>query len=297
MTLVAAILIVVRRTCPVKTGGTPLAANEMVVRRHRLSGLAMITSSHRHFALAFSCLPSFGLPRSGASTPRPASPCGDVSHLLPVIHARAPTPRVLQWWLSPPHQQTRRRRCPRPWEVQLSRPEPPLFVRVDTREFDFPRIRVVIHNRASEYEGPRAPGKTGALSSADHAPPPFSRFLPCNIRWLQAFRTRWHVIPNYPPVPQTSLLAIVRISSALRTTRDDAGAFLVLRHGHATTQYKSTQRERVMIRDRRVVAVCHGRLLLTERTVLAAGTAIICARASTCACSGCASQDQHRECS
>jgi hypothetical protein len=38
------------------------------------------------------------------------------------------------------------------------------------------------------------------------------------------------------------------------------------------------QRERVMIRDRRVAAVCHCRLLLTERTVLAAGTAIVSAR-------------------
>jgi hypothetical protein len=57
MTLVTAILIVVRRPCPVKTGGIPLAANEMVVRRHRLSGLAMITSPHRYFAFAFPRLP------------------------------------------------------------------------------------------------------------------------------------------------------------------------------------------------------------------------------------------------
>jgi hypothetical protein len=143
---------------------------------------------------------------------------------------------------------------------------------------------------------PRASGKTGALASADRAPPPFSRFVLCTSGGfkrsgqklvachsetycsLSSYGSPFTLLQNYPPVPQTGLLTIVRISSALRTTRDDAGAFLVLKHGHATTQYESTQRERVMIRDRRVAAVCRCRLLLTERTVLAAGTAIVCVR-------------------
>ena len=41
----------------------------------------------------------------------------------------APTPRTLQRWLYQPRQQIRRRKCPRPWQVQRPRPAAPPLIR------------------------------------------------------------------------------------------------------------------------------------------------------------------------
>jgi hypothetical protein len=130
-------------------------------------------SPHRHFALAFPRLPSFGLPAAARqlhARPHPAA--------MFRICCLSYTPGVLQWWLSQPHQQTRRRRCPRPWQVQLSQPERPLPCScVSTLESSTSLASVSSFTTA--LASPRAPGKTGALASADHAPPPFSKFRLC----------------------------------------------------------------------------------------------------------------------
>ena len=58
---------------------------------------------------------------------RPRHAVASRARSLPRHTPRVPAPRILQRWLSQARQQTRRRRCPRPWQVQHS----PSFVCVN----------------------------------------------------------------------------------------------------------------------------------------------------------------------
>ena len=98
----------------------------------------------------------------------------------------------------------------------------------------------VIHNRAGKPESVRGNRCVGQCRPCS---PSFLPVSSMHIGWLQAFKAEvggmsfrgillstygspFTLLLNYPPVPQTSLLATFRTSSALRTTQDDADAFL-----------------------------------------------------------------------
>jgi len=131
----------------------------------------------------------------------------------------APTPRALQQWASVPV--SRPGASSALGHGKCSPHDRPL-VRACQCQHSRPRILVGIHNCASKPERARGDRYVGRV---DHASPPSFRFSSYELGGqafsaelevycpLPAYGSPFAPLPNYPPLPQASLLTAVRTST------------------------------------------------------------------------------------